>query len=384
MLRNSVLISSSGLGHVARGIEAWAADLANALYQRESNVLLAKGAWPAQQDFERVIPCWKREDRKTRWLLQLLPRALGWRLGCGSNYMVEQTTFGKGLIRFLKQHEVDLVHMQDPHVAAITEKAFKQGKIKTKTILAHGTEEPANFLNQFEYLQHLTPWHLEGTKRQGVWKPTWTAIPNFIDTTRFSPGTNQALRSELGIPADAIVILSVAAIARNHKRIDHLIQEFHTLRERNSQLPIWLVVAGGWEKQTDDLIAEGKAKLGDRVRFLVRYPREKIAELYRAADLFVLCSLFEMMPIALIEALSSGLPCLVHEHPNLQWMLGEGGLALPMHQSGMLAEALGRFANDEPDRRSKGNAARSQALAQFSQEAVVDEILKYYDRVLAS
>ena len=37
-----------------------------------------------------------------------------------------------------------------------------------------------------------------------AWKPTWTAIPNFIDTERFSPGRSGTPRAELGIPADAM------------------------------------------------------------------------------------------------------------------------------------------------------------------------------------
>ena len=37
----------------------------------------------------------------------------------------------------------------------------KWGLVKTKEILAHGTEEPVEFLEKFEYVQHLAPWHLE-------------------------------------------------------------------------------------------------------------------------------------------------------------------------------------------------------------------------------
>ena len=46
------------------------------------------------------------------------------------------------------------------------------GLVRTKTILAHGTEEPAAFLKKITYLQHLAPWHLEECRTAGVWKPT--------------------------------------------------------------------------------------------------------------------------------------------------------------------------------------------------------------------
>src|SRR5438270_747300 len=81
-------------------------------------------------------------------------------------------------------------------------------------------------------------------KAAGCWKPTWTTIPNFTDTDVYSPGDGAALRGELGIPPDALVVLSVAAIKRSHKRVDHLLREFAALRAARPELPVWLVVAG--------------------------------------------------------------------------------------------------------------------------------------------
>ena len=45
-------------------------------------------------------------------------------------------------------------------------------------------------------------------------------------------------------------------IKRQHKRIDYLAAEFRTLLDRYPDLPAWLVVAGDWESQTDEVIAE--------------------------------------------------------------------------------------------------------------------------------
>ena len=117
-------------------------------------------------------------------------------------------------------------------------------------------------------------------------------------------------------------MLSVAAIKRAHKRIDYLVREFAALGGKRPDWPVWLVVAGGRDEHSDELMTWGRELLGDRVRFLPNYPRERMPELYRAADLFVLCSLKEMMPIALLEATASGLPSLVNRHPVVEWMVG--------------------------------------------------------------
>lgn len=378
----NIAIASSGLGHVNRGIEAWAEDLGAALHGRGESVILCKGAGSATRSYERVVPCITREsDRARRWLRNF-PKRLSWRFGLGSGYQIEQMSFAFHLLRILRRERIDILHVQDPLVAIIAQRARLLGLIRTRTILAHGTEEPPAFLARIEYLQHLAPWHLERMKSEGIWKPAWTAIPNFIDTDRFRPGRADALRQELGIPSDGIVVLTAAAIKRGHKRIDHLITEFARLRELAPALPVWLVVAGGWESDTDELIAEGSRLLGERVRFSVRFPRERMPELYRAADAFVLCSLFEMMPIALIEAAASGLPCFVHRHPILQWMTGRGGIAIDMATPGELARALGERLSDPSALGELGLEARGHCVENFSQGAVLDRITNYYSEVI--
>src|SRR5262249_5731548 len=146
-----------------------------------------------------------------------------WRLGLGSGYGVEQTTFALGLLAHLARESVDILHVQDPQVALIAQRARRLGWVRARSILGHGTNEPLDFLRKITYLQHLAPQYLEEARDAGVWKPTWTAIPNFIDTNLFHPGRCDALRAELGLPLEGLVVLTVAAIKRSHKRVDSLL-----------------------------------------------------------------------------------------------------------------------------------------------------------------
>jgi glycosyltransferase involved in cell wall biosynthesis len=378
-----IAVASSGLGHVARGIEAWATDLAAALAERGEDVVLYKGGGTAQQPYERVLPCWQREQPRTQRLLALLPKRGLWRLGLGSRYDWEQTTFARSLIAALHREPADVLHVQDPTVALAVQRAHHQGLLPTRVILGHGTEEPVSFLARIDYLQQLAPWHLEDTRAAGVYRDCWTAIPNFIDVQTFHPGHEPDVRAQLGIPADAVVVLTAAAIKRPHKRIDAVIGEWARLRAQQPELPVWFIFAGGGEVDTDELVAEGHAALGDRVRFLVRHPRAQMAALYRAADLFALGSLKEMMPIALLEALASGLPCLVNDHPVMTWMVGPGGRTLDLEQPGSLAAAVADLAVNAAERERLGQAARDHCVAQFGQDAVVTQLLEYYERVVS-
>lgn len=376
-----IAVASSGLGHVTRGIEAWAADLAAELHRRGRPVRLYKGAGTADAGYETVVGCRTRESAAAARLSRLFPRPLAWRLGVGSPHAVEQTTFALNLVPHLRRQGAAVVHVQDPLVALVCERARRLRLSPARVILAHGTEEPAAFLGRFPFVQHLAPWHAEQVAAAGFDRPGWATIPNFIDPDLFHPGDAADVRAELGIPENAVVALTAAAIKRGHKRIDALIDEFARVLAADPGLPAYLVVAGGWEGETDELVKLGTDRLGDRVRFLVRYPRARMPALYRAADVFVLASLFEMMPIALLEAIGSGLPCVTHAHPVMAWMTGPGGVAADLAAPGALAAALGAVLADGPRRRSLGEAARGHAVANFGRAAVVDAVEAYYARV---
>lgn len=379
-----IAIASSGLGHVTRGIEAWAADLAQKLHDRGVDVILYKGGGVAARPYEQVLPCWPRDSVTARRLYRFLPRRISWRLGLGSTYGIEQCRFGLGLLRRLRSDSIDILHVQDPQLARLVNGARTLGFLKTKTILAHGTEEPDAFLLRLPYVQHLAPWHQQECAQRGCKRPKWTAIPNFIDTARYYPGDSLELRRELKVPDDAQVVLSVAAVKRGHKRIDHLINEFALLPERRCDRELHLVIAGGRETDTDELVEFAHERLGRRAHLLVGFPRERMPSLYHLADVFTLCSLKEMMPIALLEATASGLPCLTHPHPVMQWMSGPGGEAVDMQSSGALATSLTTLIDDDARRVEMGIAAREHCLKNFGCDAIVAQILEYYKQVLSS
>ena len=375
-------VASSGLGHVTRGIEAWAEYLGEALHARGEDVVLYRAAGQPTRPYGRLVACWKRNDVGTQRLLRLLPRRFFWRIGLGSGYGIEQTTFALALLRHLREDRIDILHVKDPQLALIVQRANEWGIVPTRVILSHGTEEPPSFLNKVTYLHHLSPAHMEEARAGGAWKPTWRMISNFIDTDRFTPGQSPQVRETLGIPADALIVLCAAAIKSDHKRVDYLLGEFERLRRSVPDLPAWLVIAGGRGPDTDALIDRGRSTLGDRVRFLVNHPLEQMPELYRAADVFVLCSLKEMLGTVLLEASASGIPCLIHQHPSMQWVIGPGGMALDMAQDGALAAAMAQLLQNGDRRIEMGTKAREHCITSFGRDRIVSEYLGYYRFVL--
>lgn len=369
-----IALISTGLGHVNRGIETWTEDLGQELHALGADVTVYKGAGKKDRPYEKVIPCLQRMNPLSQWVIKYRPGFL-WRFGFSSGYTLEEMTFNWNIFPELVLKQYDIIHTQDPQVADFWRKVSKLGLIRSKIILAHGTEEPFEFLGKFDYLQHLAPYHLQEARAAGC-KKTGFAIGNFVDIESFKPGASPSLRKELNIPANAFVVLSVAAIKRTHKRIDHLIKEVAQIRNEN----IFLVVAGAAEQESEEVIALGKEQLGNRCIFLKNFPRTRIHEVFAMANVFVLCSLKEMMPIALLEATASGLPAIIHTYPVEEWMTGEGGDPIDMTAQGELSRTIIKYL-DHNYRKDKAAKARAHTVEHFSKEKIVQEIIQMYAEV---
>jgi len=417
-----VAVASSGLGHVARGIETWALDTAEALQARRLDVTLFAGGQTVDGGHCPLIilPCWRRGDALAQRLARWSP-GVAWRWGMKAPYGWEQFSFWMRLWPHLRRGQFDILHVQDPMLAYWCRWFRRLGILKTREILAHGTEEPVEFLRQFDFVQHLAPWHLssaecgirsaesgiqkaqlgmrkaEGSPKtansslrvphSALEKPFWAAIPNFVDTDVFRPPRDseekRGCRAGLGIPETALVIGTVAAVKKHHKRIDYLIREFAEYNQEPAAP--FLLIAGARTVESAELAELAQQLNGGQIRILLDLPRGRMPELYRCMDVFVLTSLFEMMPIAMLEAMASGLPVIANRHPVLEWMTGDGqpapaGRCIDMKLDGALAQALAALRPEWI--LENGQRARDRALRLFSKDAVIGQYISYYEQVL--
>jgi len=382
--RVRIAVASSGLGHITRGVEAWAEDLASALLRAGQEVTLYQGSGHGSggtsPSWRRTLPCGKRTDPGVLRWARRLRRWGGWRYGLGSPYEVEQTTFAFHLWRRIRK-EFDILHVQDPWIAYWLEALRRAGLSKPRVILAPGTGEPLESLRKYSVLQHLAPCYAAEYESYKTESQKVFVIPNFVDAARFRPGDRRQARRSWGLPENDLVVLCAAAINARYKRIDSLIGEFAQFAESASG-SVHLVIAGAHEAETDGIIAMGRARLGERVRFLEDVPRERMPSLYQAADVFALPALKEVFGIVILEALASGLPVASNRTPVLEWIVGPAGCLTDISKKGALGAQLRWIAC--PERREDlSRAARAQALGRFSEQAVIPQILKMYEEVAA-
>lgn len=378
-----IALCSAGAGHVFRGIESWSVAMAELLRRRGLDFVFFKGGGRVEHPDEQVIHCLHRGSLINRLLVGFFSPLGGWRYGLGTGVQLEQRSFFSHLLPRVRQGNFTLVHTQEFHLAELLERQRNKGLLATRTILGHGTNETDADLMHLQYVQHLTPYELATRKKRGCWKKTWTAIPNFVATDTYKPADNEdrlRLRREFGLPEKGPVVLTVAAIKKDHKRIDLLVDEMWRL-QRGLPGCRW-IVAGGREADSDAIIDCATEKLGGGVRFYVDLAPDKVCALYKCADVFLLGSLREMCPIALMEAVSSGVPCLVHDHPVLRYIAGAGGVYTDMSRSGAIAEELSELLPDRNRLHALGREGRQHALSLFSPEGVMDRTLDYYRFVL--
>ena len=156
-------------------------------------------------------------------------------------------------------------------------------------------------------------------------------VPNVVDTQVFRPPAER--RSHDG-PAR---LLNVAALSEKKGHV-HLLEALTRLGGGER-----LDIVG--EGELSDEIARRVAELGlgDRVRLLGPRRKQEVAELMREADLFVLPSLYENLPVVLIEAQASGLPVVATRVGGVPELVSAAaGELVEAGDPGALAEAIER------------------------------------------
>jgi mannosylfructose-phosphate synthase len=148
-------------------------------------------------------------------------------------------------------------------------------------------------------------------------------VPPGYDDTRFYPVGTQTrllLRRRLGF--EGKIVLALGRIARN-KGYDLLIRAFAQVAAREPSARLVLAIGGEHLESGESQILAAcrglvdELGLGDRVRFMGFVPDAEMADLYRAADVFVLCSRYEPFGMTAIEAMACGTPTVVTTHGGL-------------------------------------------------------------------
>jgi glycosyltransferase involved in cell wall biosynthesis len=182
----------------------------------------------------------------------------------------------------------------------------------------------------------------------GFREPRSLVIQNCIDTDMFAPDPNlrQPVRREIGVPDEAVMVVTAA-------RID-VMKNWPGALAAVRDIPGVVTVGLG----------TGTDKLPPQPGFIGLGWRNDVQRVYNAADIFLLASGFgEGTSLALVEAMACGLPCVVTDVGDNGAIIGDAGIVVPPGPLAPLRDAVLRLANDQRRRNEMGQAARARVAA---------------------
>ena len=230
----------------------------------------------------------------------------------------KQSTVGymKDYVALLKKHRFDVVHIHGNSGTMLIEVLLaKLCGVKTVMVQAHSTRTNHPFVNAV--LKRPMMWLcrdcIASSEVSGQWlygKHPYTLLNNAIevDNFRFDAAAREAYRKEFGIRDEEFLVGHIGHFTepKNHFFLVDVFAEFHKL-EPDSRL---LLISDG---PRFEQVKQQVARLGleDAVIFAGR--RNDAAAIYSAMDLFMLPSVWEGLPLVLVEAQVNGLPVLVSD-----------------------------------------------------------------------
>lgn len=167
------------------------------------------------------------------------------------------------------------------------------------------------------------------------------------------------------------------------KRVDWLIKAFKEIESRIPNLK--LVIAGG-SSATDEYVRKLKELVGDdeRIIFTGYVVGQEKEELFGNALLFILPSYLEGLPIALLEAMSYRLSCLVSDISPHREVIGEGvdGFLFQSNNFSDFVRKLGGLLGSSKELRNIGENARRKVEKEYNWDEVVDKTEDVYKELI--
>jgi glycosyltransferase involved in cell wall biosynthesis len=208
-----------------------------------------------------------------------------------------------------------------------------------------------------------------------------TLVPNAIDLRRFSPASarRDQARVERGLPASARVVAGVGRL-NPQKNFALFLDIAAQLAPQFPDLHFLLAGDGPEEK----MLREKAAALGisDRVTFSGYVADTRLV--YLAADVLLMPSRYEGLPMALLEAMAMGLPVVASQLDGIAEVIGDGreGFLVPSDNASLFVERTAALLQDADLSSRIAQNARAKIEASFSVERMTSAVEEIYDRFL--
>jgi glycosyltransferase involved in cell wall biosynthesis len=209
-------------------------------------------------------------------------------------------------------------------------------------------------------------------------------VPLGFDLSEFAAvddHARQQARRALQLPAGAEVVSTVGRLTaiKQHRLFLEAVRD-----AANARPHLIALIAGDGELRGELEAYARELGIADRVRFLGW--RRDLATIYAATDVFLLTSRNEGTPVALIEAMASGVPGVSTDVGGVKDVIAGDDLGAKVRDGNAeaLAAHIVRYLADPALRRETGARARAAVLGRYSLDRLVRDIIAVYRDLLAS
>jgi glycosyltransferase involved in cell wall biosynthesis len=318
----------------------------------------------------------------------------GWLAGelAGSGVAIEyfkierpvSTRCASGLVQAFRRHRVAVAHSHEftmavygawaswrvgvPHVITMHGSHYYGARLRRRLAMRAAIAASRHIVAVSDPLARAIS-HDLGVRRSRV-----AVLPNGV---RYTAPELITLRDELRLSPDDRLVVAVGNLypVKGHH---HLIDAAALLAERH---PTLHVAIAGRGDLAESLRAQARDRgIDHRVHLLGL--RSDVAAVLAAADVFVLPSLSEGLPLALLEAMWAGLPIVASNVGEVAVALcdGEVGELVEPGDAAMLAGVLDRVLNDPGHARRLGDGAARRARAEYDITRMVGRYVELYQR----
>lgn len=199
-----------------------------------------------------------------------------------------------------------------------------------------------------------------------------------VNLQKYNPDrTFKDIRAELGVAQDTLLVGCIARVTVQKDPFTFL----RAIAAVPASLPIQFLLVGNGDLKEATLQLAEELKLGSRLKFLEA--RQDVPDFLRALDVYCLPSLWEGLPIGLLEAMAMAKAIVATGVDGTKEAIQDevNGLLIPPKSPQKLAEAIVRLAADANLRQTLGAAARQTVLREFNVEVMTREVEQLYEQV---
>ncbi len=297
------------------------------------------------------------------------------------------------IYRFIKKNNIEIVHTHSSKAGILGRLAAKLARGNSVRKIVHTVHGwsfneyqsgPARVLSIFlerfagrftDTLVVVSDWDKrKGLDRKIGKEDTYSLIRYGINFDELQAGSGSR-KQDLGLDADDLVVGMIACF-KPQKAPQDFIRVASSVHKILPQVKFLLVGDGLLRKDIEKLIYMHNLQ----TRVILTGWRQDIPGILSAIDVFVLTSLWEGLPISVLEAMASAKPVIVTHTGGVCEVLaeGKGGFIVSARDTGAMTDKLVSLLEDETLRKQMGQNARAALPASFSLENMAAQTEKLY------